>query len=395
MKTSISNSNQLVEPSDAGLNADALTCLDAVIQSYIDNGDNYGASIIIARGGKIGHQKTFGTVAPERATAHDDIFMTMSLAKSYTAALVLRAIDQGRFTLDTKIDSLIPGFAQGGKQEVTVQMLLTHTAGVYNLIALPPPHPLAENGILRKTVEIAKITPATYKPGTACAYTPMAGINTLGWLLVVTDPKGRQFRDIAHEDLFEPLGMVNSSFGIDPKNPRRVPMSYTPKRTVPTTPQVVAMLEAISLGDAEMPSGGGHSSSTDVFRFADTMRQRGSSNGYRLISPALFEYAAKNHTGDMVNGAWVSACLAEGRPPYRANFSLLGGYCRDKGDYLTPMGYTASPRAIGAMGGGSTMWMVDPERDLTIAFLSAGFIDGLQHTDRCSRINDLALAACE
>ena len=380
---------------DAGLNAPALANLDVAIQSYIDSGDNYGASIIVARGGKIGHQKIFGAVAAGRATAHDDIFMTMSLAKSYTAALALHAIDQGRFTLDTKIDSLIPGFAQGGKQDVTVQMLLTHTAGIYGALALPPPHPLADNGILEKTIEIVKITPAAFRPGSACAYTPMAGFNTLAWLLVVTDSKGRHFRDIAREDLFEPLGMVDSSFGIDPKNPRRVPISYTPKRTGPTTAQVIAMIEATSLGDAEMPSGGGHSSISDVFRFADAMRQRGSGNGHRLISPALFDYAAQNHTGDMVNGSWVSACLAESRPPFLGNFSLLGGYCRREGFFLTAMGYTASPRAIGAIGGGSTMWMVDPERDLTVAFLSAGFIDGLHHVDRCSRINDLALAACE
>lgn len=387
--------NTVFTPSDVGLNADALTNLDAVIQSYIDKGENYGASIIVARGGKIGHQKTYGTVAPNRATASDDIFMTMSLAKSYTASLVLRAIDQGRFTLDTKIEILIPGFAQGGKQDVTVQMLLTHTAGVYGTLTLPPPYTLADNGILEKTVEVTKNTPAAYKPGTACAYTGMAGINTLGWLLVVTDPKGRRFRDIAREDLFEPLGMTDSCFGIDPKHPRRVPVSYTPKRTVATTPQVLAILEASSLGDAEMPSGGAHSSITDVFRFAETMRQRGSSNGYRLISSALFDYAAQNHTGDMVNGAWVSVCLAEGRPPFLGNFSLLGGYCRREGNYLTPLGYTASPRAIGALGGGSTVWMMDPERDLTVSFMSAGFIDGLQHADRCSRINDLALAACE
>jgi hypothetical protein len=40
------------------------------------------------------------------------------------------------------------------------------------------------------------------------------------------------------------------------------------------------------------------------------------------------------------------------------------------------------------------MWMVDPERDLTFVFLSAGFIEGLAHFQRLSRLSDLALAAC-
>ena len=39
--------------------------------------------------------------------------------------------------------------------------------------------------------------------------------------------------------------------------------------------------------------------------------------------------------------------------------------------------------------------MIDPERDLTVIFLSAGFIEGLRHIERVQRINDLALAAVD
>lgn len=72
----------------------------------------------------------------------------------------------------------------------------------------------------------------------------------------------------------------------------------------------------------------------------------------------------------------------------------MGGYVRGTGHHLTPFGHTASPRAFGAVGGGSTMWMVDPERDLTVVFLSAGFLDGLDHFQRLQQLGDLALAAC-
>src|SRR6187549_3803737 len=116
-----------VDPRSVGLNEDALAHFDASVQADIDGGRNFGASIIIARGGKIGHRKTYGTVAPERPTADDDRFLMMSLSKSFTAALVLRAIDQGRFTLDTRVCDILPGFGTGGKQHVTVRMLLTHT----------------------------------------------------------------------------------------------------------------------------------------------------------------------------------------------------------------------------------------------------------------------------
>ena len=81
--------------------------------------------------------------------------------------------------------------------------------------------------------------------------------------------------------------------------------------------------------------------------------------------------------------------------PFPANFHLIGGYARGKGHFLTPCGSTASEKAIAGMGGGSTAWMVDPERDLTVTFLSSGFIEGLDHLHRVAEINDLALSACE
>lgn len=115
----------------------------------------------------------------------------------------------------------------------------------------------------------------------------------------------------AREDLFEPLGMKDSSFGLDASNPRRVKVSQTEKMQGPTFTQMVALLEAISLGDAEQPSGGAHVSADDVFRFADTMLQRGTNGDYRVISLALFDYAARNHTGDMLNAATEFAVEAE------------------------------------------------------------------------------------
>ena len=39
------------------------------------------------------------------------------------------------------------------------------------------------------------------------------------------------------------------------------------------------------------------------------------------------------------------------------------------------------------------MWFVNPARDLTVMFLSVGYMEGLAHQQRLSKIIDLALAA--
>ena len=89
------------DPATVGLDPAALQRLVAAIQADIDQGQTAGAAIIVARGGAIGCREVLGHVAPGRAAAADDIYLLMSLSKSFAASLVLRAVDHGRFTLDT------------------------------------------------------------------------------------------------------------------------------------------------------------------------------------------------------------------------------------------------------------------------------------------------------
>lgn len=382
-------------PADIGLSEEALRVLDANVQAYIDDGDTYGASIIVSRGGVIGHRRTYGTVAPERPAADDDLYLAMSMTKSFTAALVLRAIDQGRFTLDTRIAEILPEYGVWGKQHVTVRQLLNHTGGAFaTIIPAPPGITPLDLGDLAKNVAAWSAQPVAYIPGTRSSYSPLAGIGILGYLLVVTDPAGRAYRDIAREDLFEPLGMVDTRIGGPLDDPRRVPISYTEKRSVSASSKTAQLLDAAFNEPAEIPAGNAYTTIDDVFRFVELMRRRGDNGTVRLVSQALFDYAAQNHTGDLSNGAWEHERESRGLPDFPANFSLLGGYVRGSGHYPTGAGFTASPGAIYALGGGSTMWMVDPARDLTVSLLTAGFIDGLAHLERACRINDFALAAC-
>jgi CubicO group peptidase (beta-lactamase class C family) len=377
-----------------GLDPGALRRLSSRIEQDVNDGRYLGASILLARSGVVGYRDTIGQVAPGRAAAADDVYLLMSLSKAFTAVLVLRAIDHGRFTLDTRISEILPAFGAGGKQRVTVRHLLTHTAGTYAGFPPPPPLTMAKDvGDLAANVRLISLLPAANTPGERVVYNPFASYAVLGQVLVDTDPDGRSFGTIARQDLFEPLGMTDTSYGLAVNAPRRVPVS------VPATDGAVvsgAMMEILNQAfteESEHPAGGAFGTVEDVYRFAEALRRCGDTGEYRVISQSLFHYACRNHTGDRSNGFWDFDRQARDLPDFPANFSLLGGYVRGDGHYLSALGHTASPRAFGAVGGGSTLWMVDPDRDLTFVFLSARFLEGLDHFKRLQQLSDLALAA--
>ena len=383
----------IMDPRSAGLNEDALALLSGRIDADIKKGRYFAASIIVARGGSVGYRQTMGNVSPGRAARDEDVYLLMSVSKSFTAAMILRAIDQGRLELDSRAADILPYFGALGKQRITIRQLLTHTAGTHAAFAPAPPLTMDEMGELEKNVRALAAVPVANIPGERVVYNPFASYAVLGQILVELDPTKRSFRDILREDLFEPLGMKNASYGLAVDDPRRVPVSH-PEPTPATVPVAHVLNNAIR-SDTEHPAGGAFGTADDVFKFADALRQRGTDGRYRLLSPSLFEYASQNHTGDMGNGAWDFFREGHDLPDFPANFSLLGGYVRGVGHYMSALGQTASPRAFGAVGGGSTLWMVDPERELTFVFLSAGFLDGLDHMLRLQQLSDLALAACD
>jgi len=124
----------------------------------------------------------------------------------------------------------------------------------------------------------------------------------------------------------------------------------------------------------------------------------------RLSEKIASDVAAGRYLGGLYPGrSWrgdrvPAGPIADSRPPPPLTMAQDVGELKKNiqvpsGLPLAFLGHTASSRAFGAVGGGSTLLLVDPDRDLTFVFLSAGFIDGLDHFARLQQLSDLALAA--
>ncbi|CAN5446858.1 serine hydrolase domain-containing protein [soil metagenome] len=381
--------------SPGALDERRLARMGEAIEEDIAAGRYLGGNFIVACGGRIGLQASFGRAYPDRddALRQDAVFSIFSMTKAFTNLLVLRAIERGQFALTTKVSAVIPEFGGGLRGELSVYHMLTHSTGIP---ALYVPKPGMYIDRLDDVVAaICEVAQAEDEPGVKVNYSPMVAHALLGEMLRRTDPAQRSYRQIATEDLFKPLGMTDTAIGVRADlKPRKLVPHFLPTRAP------MQHLGHSDLGQngafeeegAEMPWLGAVSTAGDVFRFAEMLRLGGALDGNRIISPAMLDKATENHTGDKPNELYRKLGLIRGWKPIPAYIGL--GFSL-RGDTIVAhqFGTLTSPRTFGNYGAGSMIYWIDPKLNLTFVALTTGVMHELDNIERFQRLADIAVSA--
>jgi CubicO group peptidase (beta-lactamase class C family) len=368
--------------------------LKAVIEEDVGRGDYYGMVLQVGRGGEVVFEEAIGAADGEgkRPLRTDDVFSIFSVTKAFTNVLVLKAIEEGRFALTTKVRDMLPEFTGAPRDQATYYHLLTHTTGMPGVWTPKPGMFLDRLDELYEAV--CQNVHGDVSPGERCDYSPLVNHVLMGMTLVRHDPKGRDYRTILHEDLFAPLGMDSTSMGLRPDlAPRHVKPDM--RGTVPiqhlsrNLPGDHALFED---PEVEAPHVGCASTSGDLYRFAEMLRRGGELDGVRILSPAMLALARQVHTGDMPNQLYKRVAENAGWIVPPANQGI-GFQVRGTGVFHHLFGTLASPETHGNYGAGSTMFWVDPARDVSFALVSAGVMTQAANIERCQKLSDLALSA--
>ena len=368
--------------------------LREVIRADIARGDYFGAVLTVGRGGEVAFAEALGAedAAGEKPLDYDNVFSIFSVTKAFTNVLILKAIEEGRFALTTKVKDVLPEFTGKPREEATFYHLLTHTAGMPG-VWTPKPGMYLDR--LQELFEASiEHVHGEVWPGTRCDYSPLVNHVLMGTALVRTDPKGRDYRTLLHEDLFAPLGMDSTSMGLRADLARRhvkpdmrgtVPIQHLSRNL----PGDHALFED---PDVEAPHVGCASTCGDLYRFAEMLRRGGELDGVRLLSPATLLLARQVHTGDMPNQLYKRVAENAGWAVPPANQGI-GFQVRGTGVFHHLFGTLASPHTHGNYGAGSTMFWVDPVRDVSFALCSAGVMTQAANIERCQKLSDIALSA--
>src|SRR4051812_43114934 len=101
-----------------------------VLQRDIREGLIAGAGLVVLKDGLAVAEEYQGEAAPGVPAGRDTLWPLASISKVYTAAAIMRLVEQGVLTLNMPIYLALPHFTGGGREEVRLRHLLTHTAGL-------------------------------------------------------------------------------------------------------------------------------------------------------------------------------------------------------------------------------------------------------------------------
>lgn len=100
-------------PESVGISSDRLARIRPAMQRWIDRGTIAGASMMLARRGKIIYSEQVGRMSKEtdEALRSDAIFRIYSMTKPIVCTALMTLYEEGRFQLITPLATFIPAFA--------------------------------------------------------------------------------------------------------------------------------------------------------------------------------------------------------------------------------------------------------------------------------------------
>ncbi len=376
-----------VTPEDLHLSTPRLVKIDLMTQKYIDEGKLPGTLTLVARYGKIAHFSCQGKmdIEADKAVSEDSIFRIYSMSKPITSVALMMLYEDGHFQLDDPVARFIPSleemevYISGNTEEyktrpadrqITIRDLLTHTAGfTYGFMrtsvvdALYRDRGVSESNTLEEMVSKLSHLPLLFTPGSRWSYS--VATDVCGYLVELIS--GERFDRFLQDQIFEPLGMVDTGFTVPEDKIHRFAANY--ERTADDGMQLADSPETSHYTqEVSYLSGGGGLVSTarDYLHFAQMLLNKGEFEGERILGRKTVELMTANHLPD--NGDLTSM----GQPvfsetPYDGiGFGLGFSVMLDpaKANILG----TAGEFAWG--GAASTYFWVDPAEELIAILLT-------------------------
>jgi CubicO group peptidase (beta-lactamase class C family) len=275
--TSVTESSISTVGHSAALAPGKLSQMDDAIRLGVDNSDFPGGVLWLEHRTNEYH-KAYGRRAVRPSAedmTEDTIFDAASLTKVMaTAPSIMRLWERGQVRLDEPVAAYIPEFGARGKDKVTIRHLMTHTSGLNAGLGRSPDWKGYE-----KAISLACEERPTDPPGAIFRY---SDINFIVLGEVVRRVSGKKLNEFAADEIFKPLGMVDTCF---------LPPAEKLGRIAPTEQVGSQILRGVVHDPTAQRMGGvaGHAgvftTASDLARMARMYLREGSVDGVQILKP--------------------------------------------------------------------------------------------------------------
>lgn len=350
-----------------GINAQRLQDLEDRVRREVDDGLLPACQYAVAKDGEIVAQATFGDATDSTR------FAIFSSTKAISVSAFWILLGDGNVSIDQRVADILPSFAANGKQDITIEQVLLHTAGFPNAPLGPP-----EWRSHGTRVERYAGWRLDWEPGSMYAYHH----SSAHWVLmdILTAITGADHRDFIRERILEPLGLKAFALGIPPSGQTGIAdVVYVGEDMTPDEleaafgireiPAPEGSLQAIGdfallLNESEarevgIPGGGAYSTAADVALFYQGLLR----NDQGIWDPEVLADGTarvRNTFPDLMTGASANRALG----------TVVAG--DDGKANLRGFGKTFSPRAFGHGGAGGQIAVADPTTGVSFCYVTNG-----------------------
>ncbi len=366
-----------VSPDSVGLSSAGLAEVTQNLQKHVDAGHIAGAVAAVLRDGKLVYLESVGMrdLVTDSPMQDDALFRIYSMTRPVTSLAAMILWEEGKFQLDDPISKYLPQFAQQRvftdgsapdmeqtrerRGDIKVADLMRHTSGLGSRSS----RVYVEQGVRLRTISLEQLTdnaarvPLFEDPGTNFRYGLSATI--LGRLIEVWS--GQPLDEFMEERVFQPLGMADTVFWVDPSRRARLATVYRP--SADGSLQEFAMEEIDFTEQVPLIEGGvGLVSSTlDFARFSQLYLNGGELFGQRLLQADTIALMLENSIADALMPIGGGGYMA-------ASGWTIGGFAYA----LNPAGYdhTVSPGEVWWDGSAGTRFWIDPEQGIVTVIMA-------------------------
>jgi D-alanyl-D-alanine carboxypeptidase len=267
----------------------------------LDRNKKFMGSVAVAENGKMVYSKAIGYADVENKIKNtpETKFRIGSISKTFTAALVLKAVEENKLKLDDRLSKFYAEIKNSDK--ITLEQLLNHRSGIHNVTAAADYLAWSKSAVTPKQM-VAKIVNGgnDFEPGASMSY---SNSNYILLSYILESVYKKPYAKLLEEKIIKPLALSNTYYGGTINTKNKEAYSYE------------ATENYIKDGETDMsvPSGAGAvvSNTADLLKFADAlfsgklvsvasldkMMKMTDGYGYGLFTVPFNEHTGYGHNG--------------------------------------------------------------------------------------------------